>query len=437
MSDQHSSHHRYAKQQHIQNRGQSSFNISRVMLIVMTVMFTASMVLDYPNWQIASILNQYDNGDQDAAIGRLKEFVKKHPRRSPAKMLLIDKMINNGHAKEALDLIDSVDSGGSYTTIKRIEALQKLGRFKEALEAFKEHGRYESLNPDDRTMRINALAYFRALAEVELEKAARNINQIVRDINRQQNQLTKTELSTSVKMRIWSAMLFDECGEPERGVELLNPLVEEYFKQWSELQKGNDSNAAEPGGLFKMLVQQIGQLVTDQHARKLEFFKSELAWIVTARAYLLEKSGNAPAAAKDQEFVYSLELDPTSILAKIPKPNECFKDLRLLAMFVDTQALVMDKRQENRLAIAQFNNVVIAGEALLCASQALSITESPINIMADQRNRAVHLGLYKYSLAVYLNHRHDVYREVGLFEAAKKDAARIKQLGFEPGIELN
>ena len=438
MSNQHSQFHQHASNNAARGSRKKPSTISRVLLAVILAMFGASLVLDYPNWQIAHVLNLYEQGNRDDAINQLVEFVEDKPYNESLKKDLIEMMLNNGRSEEALELIESLEgTSGFNATERKITALQRLGRFEEAFKLFKQYGRYDSLNSNDRADRMNQLAYMRALAGIELNRAGDDISKVIDDINTASNNSIGADLPVELKMRIWAAYLYDECEQPGKGIDLLTPVVDKYTDKWLLNQNKSGGPKNDKASMLETVFQQFGQYVSGQDQKNIEVFKTQFAWVLTARAYLLEKNGNFDAAKVDREFVFFLKHDPNEILAKVPNANNCFYHLQKLSAYVDTKALVLDKQDDNDVALQLFNEAIIAGEAIICASEANSITVSPINMMADKRYRSAYLESVKFGIAAMVNHRFNLFNEIGQFNQAKKDAQYIRELGFEPGIELN
>jgi tetratricopeptide (TPR) repeat protein len=410
-----------------------SGKLSTIILIVTLLMGAGGLALDYPNWQVAAILNQFEEGDQEGAINRLMNFVDAHPNDADTKIELIKLLVLSNRAEESLELIESLGAGYQDSAVElRLEAYQRMGRFKDAYDLFKEYGRYETLTGGKRTKRITELTRLRALAEIELDRAFRDIKKITSDINEQYDKTTQTDLSVQTKVRVWAALLLHQAGETDRSIEVLTQLIDVNYEKW--LTDRNTNARLNLYGQFKRQVERFVETLTADQADQMDV---ELAWLVTARAFLLEKSGNLEAAHQDERFVYQLNMDPEALLAMMPGNEVCFEQLFDLTLFTDTYGLVLMKMGKFEAALDELDSAVIAAQAVLHAAENIPLANSTTYAVADQRERLSILYYYKMRLAVCLNHRQEVLSKLGERTLAKRDIEWIRKLGWEPGLELN
>ena len=177
-------------------------------------------------WTAAKAQLQYNEGQTEQAIATMEAALEKSPEDHWLKLAMTQFLLDDGQAGRALELINQVLQHDPESTVAlrlKSSCLMYLGRAEEALEAIKDH--YAQSGNQDEVLRLNHLAYFRALAGKELETAKSNIDEVIR-----QTSIflwyEDPPMSLQDQTLLAAAFLSRRLGQQEQVLELLNDRID-------------------------------------------------------------------------------------------------------------------------------------------------------------------------------------------------------------------
>ena len=132
---------------------------------------------DSAQWKLAAAINEEDNGNSEGAIELLQKALRMDPDSKPIKLQLALLLAENDQGDLSQMLCKEVledDPQHKVAWLVLSECLHRMGRFDESLAAYQ---KYVADEIDKDPGELNQLAYFRALAGVQLDKALRQINE--------------------------------------------------------------------------------------------------------------------------------------------------------------------------------------------------------------------------------------------------------------------
>ena len=138
---------------------------------------------EFARWKAARAELLYDADEIEQSLELMQRSVEQAPHNQDLKLSFAYKLMRHGQAERALELIDEVID---YSTNPResIEAkaqcLMYLGRAQESLTYIKSASDYLDTSQYQQPIRINTMAYYRALAKKELVQANEDIAKSIR-----------------------------------------------------------------------------------------------------------------------------------------------------------------------------------------------------------------------------------------------------------------
>lgn len=155
-----------------------------IVLVGITLFAIRFIPVEVQQWRIAALEEQRLNGDLRGAFDQLDQDIAKNPDNVELLRLKAIWLMENKDYPEALSAIDQVlakkpDDVTAYEI--RASVRQALGQFREAVDDWKKILSFDSVAGG--TMRpdaLNALAYARGLANVELDEGLVDIDEALR-----------------------------------------------------------------------------------------------------------------------------------------------------------------------------------------------------------------------------------------------------------------
>ncbi len=430
--------------------------IRLAVLGVCLIVFLPILFYGFPGerdrWKAAAIMEQYLDGDRQAAMVRLQEIVSRHPGDQQLRVTLARWMLNENQPRAALELIEAVPREARSRALLVVyqDCLQANGRTAEALQLFRElHPANLAHDRSAMLQHLNALSYLQALGRQDLRLARKNSNQVVAEIAGQWNARYQDNLSVANQIALSAALVYrGSTSVPEPGQEIrtgqfrqeilrildaavrraeseyanvrlfANPLALELTRRIFGGAEPAEVGAAEDSGNY--LVQPAAQA---------------LATLLTARALVWQDLGDLQRSFADRQRVIQLGRDPEVVAQSWPALSVCVNQLANLAMTLDTRGCVLYQLEILQLALGDLNSAITAQECLV----ATSAWQMPGVLIetADLRERREQVELQpRKTLAVLLFHRSWILRAMGLEPEAIADLARVRQMGYVPGDAL-
>ncbi len=417
-------------------------------------------------------MNLAEEGELVEAIELMEEALKRSPNDCSIKLRLARLLAENGQGELGIghcdECLETRPHNGMARQV-RSSCLQYLGRFEESLEEYKEClSGTVSRSPVEK----NNLAYFRALANKELDKAARDIQSAIESIESESwgcRYLVPLQVRTAVSAGLISRHI-------DRQASALCPLTSkiEQYKQRMAKQSELIRNmiALEMQIEFPFGKQTENQLLFARGNHEVQ--RNCLGLLCTTRALVLEDLGQSCDADKDRAYVEELGFDFDELVMELPSDESCLQELEN-SFFLDTRGFISSLREwENeergtefyvssgnipdddaisaaalRPAKATARKLVIPPSsyedaledldfAVLAARYGQLALDSPLYNRPDISARQVKISKRhsKRLTAVLLYHRMQIHLRGGNQKAAAIDQRRIERLGLQPDSTL-
>jgi len=408
---------------------------------------------EWARWDAAQAVMAYEQGDVDGAIQQLEAAVEKSPRDPSLKLSLAEKLIESNQPFQAERVCDEILKRfpeNYRALVQKAHSQQAQGNFEKALETFKERSKARSWLIADSYLQLNERAYFRALANVELDHAKDDIDAAINMVS--QTRLGDLEHSVSILARslVASAVIGRRIGMAQTAVERLTPMIDRLRIDTHAINVVlNKEIISESGDQFPP---------SDDFSKSSNGFRSNirnvektLALLLTTRALCFQDLNNIDLSNQDRAEVRSMALDADVIIAKLPKENECIGELGNSFMLLDTRGFIIsllprDSKKDVTANLGQqkhqktqsYNDALIDLNQAIFAYQVFSKSldsevHNHIENMIDPKT--VKLGVPKMK-AVLFYHRMLLLEKMSNSAAAAKDRETIRQMGFTPGEHL-
>ena len=392
-------------------------------------------------WGFARARLLQQSGDSKQAIEIGKRAIEKSPKDLRLKLELANWMMNHGQAADALPLIDEAVEKSippTYALIVRTGCLVHLGRTKEALISYKEIGSQLSQAESKLPWRLNGLAYFRALAGVELDRAMRDIQTAIRDMIADPAitnmigdfRIGGGRIPFEDLVNASTAMASRHVDKQEtvlpvisRRIEVTRLLQDEIQKDCSEAVYSSIQNEFPLDGKEEKEIK--------KRAFELSVIRRSLSVLLTVRAILYQDIGEKEKCLVDRAMIRSYGYDAEKLLAGLPKDWQCLRIAEKGAQVIDTRGMVFAAGKSYRAAEFDFELAITAAHIVNSAHDSELFNSVMTNLQHELDRKST-----SRSEAVLLNHRAGVFEQMGQKDKAENDRSRIRELGFEPGPHL-
>ena len=403
-------------------------------------------------WQAARALHAFDQGRTDQALGLMRDAVEQRPDDVFLLMPLAQMLLKANRADEALEIARRIEADPTYARLGyqlKDQCLIRLGRFDEALEAFRKYEpalkQQEAYAPDAlatflgtpdlrleyRVGRLNDLAYHRALAGQELEEARHNMESVIEELSRYPWYPLTLRVGFVDRVVISAALIGRQVGRTEQALERLDVRIRGLEDAVATLKTRLTTDVTQG------LADAYPLAATSEKRLKEKVFgyaygREELAALLVVRALLYDDLGRDRLRDRDRVRVVQLGHDPDSLLKQFPEDIDCLRVLQQGAAYLDTRAVVLQKLDD--LARA-WDDIQIAVTAVQILNETFAggIQNSVSNSAGDYFDE----DSSRRSEAALLYHRMLLAEPLGKRDVADSDRQRIRALGFEPGPGLN
>lgn len=413
---------------------------------------------ELPKWALASIVRQYESGEEDAAKIRLEELAGAH-KNDQAIQLQLAEWLTESDPERSFEICERIlekTPNDVLVTTKKIELLVSLERFDDALALHKELNK-KFTGGQHRHIRNNNLAYFRALASDELDRAIVDMDTILAFSNTFWKEHFGFYLDEHERVSVLAAICNNEFADDveasevgsatvkkvsqalrKKALKLLNDVIDLKKREILELQKDS-----------KRLVKPEVKNSSDQNdessdavdknqgsrtAARLEQSKTTISALYSLRAKIYEELGREEDSKRDIQRVVNLDFDPNVVLKKLPSGIVAADRLDRLATFLDTRACVHLELRQLDEALADANAAVLAQRTYIEAISAFEIYHFDPQVRDIEEN---YEQIPRKDLATLLLHRSLIHFQNEEYDREKADLDQIRSLGFEPGPSLH
>ena len=410
---------------------------------------------EWARWDAAQAVMAYEQGDVEGAIQQLEAAVEKSPRDPLLKLSLAEKLIESNQPFKAERICDEILKrfpDDDPALVRKANSQQAQGNFVKAFETFKQRAKARSWLIGDSYIKLNERAYFRALANVELENAKNDIDASIKMISRSPFGNLDHSVAVLSRSLVASALIGRHIGMTQQAIDRLSPMID-------RLRIAVHANTIE---LNKKVVlqstQQFPPAFTVSKSNNglrgdVRSLEKTLALLLTTRALCYQDLGDrSDLTNQDRAEVRSMSLDADEILANLPNDNQCIRELLISYMLLDTRGFVLSLASQQPKpsdldSESEFSRYEVTqnfGDALVDLNQAVfayhvfakSLDSDVHNHMENLvQPHAMKLGVPK-NKSVLLYHRMLLLEKMGDTDAAEKDSETIRQMGFSPGWHL-
>lgn len=434
---------------------------------------------DSAQWKFAAANNEEANGNPEGAIELLQKALRLDPESDSIKLRLALLLAENDQGdlsqmlcKEVLE--NHPHSKKAWRMLS--ECFQCMGRFDESLDAYQ---KFVADKIDKSPNELNQLAYFRALAGVQLDKALRQINKGVEEFEKQFVPVSQQELdlfkspppswgsyTTVVPIEInalVSAGLLSRYTEDghKHVMGLLNNQIQDEQRAWlsanarfdrlyewqeSQSEDATDREVEEQNELVKKAAQVVEQVAP-----------GNLPILLATRSLILESQGQTELADLDRLWLKQIGVKPTDIYNSLPTDLECMWALANSQAILDTRGYILTElpwqpawtlpngvvmRLEDRTSEITYGSYELALNDLDLAIAAAEVQLLALNSDAVNRIEYAIEDIRRYKvngrklILILRDHRRRTHLKAGQVEAAQRDQERIEELGLKAGGNL-
>ena len=439
--------------------------------IVLTVV-SSGCRKDSAQWKLAAAINEENNGNSEGAIELLQKALRMDPDSTPIKLQLALLLAENDQGdlsqmlcKEVLE--DDPQNESAWLVLS--ECLHRMGRFDESLAAYQKHVAHEI---DKGPNELNQLAYFRALAGVQLDKALRQINEGIEKyenrfvpIGRQEFSLfaprrpswgAYTSVPIEINVLVSAGLLSRYTDDGQKHVMgLLSDKIHQEQQAWlsanaqldrlyqlkeSQSEDATEQEVEKRNNLVKMSAEFVDRVAL-----------GNLPVLLATRSLMLDDQGQTELADLDRLWLKQIGEQPQNVYNSLPKDLECMWALYEVQAILDTRGFiqtqlpwqstwthpsgdVMQLEDQSRffitygsyeLALQDLDLAIAAAEVRLLAlnSDAVNRIEYSVDSIRIKKVSGVKL------VAILREHRRQAHMKAGQIEAAQRDQERIEELG--------
>jgi len=428
---------------------------AQVLLVTVLICGFAGCQRENAQWTFAAGMNAREDGDPETAIDLLQEALRLSPGSDNIKIQLASLLAESGQGEPGLSLCDEVLAiypKHDEARKAKITCLKYLGRFDEALV---EHQLRDSRKIDKSENVLNGLAYHRALANRELDKALRQIDEAIEKVEGSASITLQTALAV--------AMISRHVDQQDAAMLVVNNHIAKVAEYWGARNSRIGRLLADKEFSRSTGNEQLTKKIEDQikeTGASLDDLGRGLSRLLAARALLAEDLGDIELADHDRRWVRELGFDFDDSLAALPQDRDCLNVLDVAAAFLDTRGFILTLLPWRTLASGSSSDFDAEGrlndKTNIIRSDYWSATENLDLAIAAAEVRHAALtndNLFNHvieplervkkrvresphTLAVLLYHRFLAHKKAGKFDLAAADKKRIEELGFPANCRL-
>lgn len=418
---------------------------SRLQLLLLTALLLSAATgcdSEKANWNFARAVNANRSGNLEEAIEHLKLAAEQDPDNCRIPVMMAQIYAENGHGEIGISLCDDLAEcfpANGDTEEVRSMCLQYLGKFEESLAAYK---RSLSGKISRSPVELNNLAYYRALANKELEQAAADIGKAIKETDAQPWGESPLRLPLPIKTVVAAGLLSRSCDAQDSVLPLLDRKIAQFeaalASETEELYEPLARNIRTNFPLDRDLEDQFLQ-----QRERVDFYSGCLLTMLATRALVLNDLEKFELADRDRNRIRSLDANFDRVASLLPAEPYCLATLDLAMTFLDTRGFIATLRPWDTedtfeptasyaQAIDDLDLAVLASEIKQRAIDSPLFNSSEIPAATIPRARAVG----KHYTAVLVFHRLKAHQRQGNFAAAEIDQRMIESLGFQADANL-
>lgn len=410
-------------------------------------------------WTAAKASVCAENGEVSQAISLFEEAIAQDPGNHDFRLKLALQLAINGQGELGINHCNIyIDKHPEDLNAYRIrsECYQYLGRFEEALADYK-------LSIGDHVQRSanenNALAYFRALANVQLGLASSNIDETVKEVEEMYWGASR-EIPLVVRGVVAAGLLSRRVDAREEVLPRLNQKIEscelELRSQQTLLNESINRLISAADSVFPLSETSEENLLPLRS--QIDSQTKSLVVLLATRALVLEDLGQLESCDQDRNRIEELGSDFEKASIELPEDFECLSTLEYASAFLDTRGFILsrlpwknpdsgeieipdsfDSKANLPVVISDYlkamddlNTAVLAAQIHRKALESSLYNSAEIPVARIKQMKLAS----KHTVAVLLNHRMELYRRFGSDELAEADQEQIIELGFKAGACL-
>ncbi len=415
-----------------------AINGSRILVLVLFAAVVAIPIGFYgcddelARWKAVQAQVQYDAGDTEAAIEMMRHAAALAPGDLRLRLWLADWLMQQGRADQALEQLDEILEKTTAQEIvlqAKADCLVHLGRPNEALEALKSISQYLSQQEQNSPQRLNAVAYYRALAGVELDRAQEDIQTAINDSIKN---LWPIDLLVPYEDQVFvaAALISRQVNRQAEVLPLLSDRIELTYDLLNNRQrKSSESIYTKMQNHFPLESNDEKDIKND--LRELQVHHRTLCVLLTARAILYQDVDQKQLCNQDRIQVVKLGFEPEAILEKLPSNGLCLQLLSTGSAYFDTRGMVSLGNHLAGAAEKDFDLAILSASLLN-----RSYTSKLFNSATEDFRGYFDQKRSRQNEAVLLYHRSLLFDKTGEAQRAESDRQRIRNMGFQPGPGL-
>lgn len=433
-------------------------------------------------WNYAQAMNLAESGDLEGAIELMELANQQAPDDSRIKLSLAQLLGENGQGELGIGHCDEfLETNPCHKSARQIRSmcLQYLGRFDQSLCDYKQ---CLSGHVARTSVQLNALAYYRALANTDLAKAAKDIQQAI-DMEENEYWGSPYLVPMQVRTAVAAGLISRHIDRHEQGLQPLNQKIEQYendlarqdaaikalvTEQLRQYALANDSIDQGAGNTSPSQIPDDVLYQMDLHARFAfekdlenailnarsvkQMQKSCLGVMLATRALIHEDRQCSKSADRDRRRTQELGFEFDELVSELPSDQACLNSFLNACMYLDTRGFVSGRRRWSNETAKSGSSAAAAQIAPSSYRESLEDLNLAV-LSAEFMELALNSPLYntpelsardvskkkkmaRRMTAVLLYHRMGVHLRGGNKWAAEQDQRSIEQLGFEPDASL-
>ncbi len=397
------------------------------------------------HWRMAALAERYRLGDRESAIDAAWQLHREHTDNLSIARMLADWLVDSGKSEKALEIchaLSEIFPNNSRLNQIRIKALMHLERYAEALDVIKQNNKLIPISAMRSEMfRRNELAYVRALADQEIDRADADISGILASLEKSWATMAGSRTSAEVLLPVIASIIYLEGEKFYEAVSVLSAEIEMQNMIAATIQQQTRSIQHDRLDLWLGGTRFPGQVMdsaVDLPDSKLTESQNHLALLYALRAKAWQEMDNQNERNNDISRVLQLDADPQELLNSLPSGKLAGQHLLpSLSATTDTRACVRLRQGRVLAALRDVDAAIIGARAYLVAVRQYRYHELD-PIMTDEVQFVEYFDERpKKSLAALLYHRSWFNQSIGRSELVSKDLNEIRELGYEPGPTLN
>ena len=327
-------------------------------------------------WNYARAMNLAEAGQLEEAIELMELALEQSPADRQIKLSLAQMLAENGQGELGIGHCDEyLESNPDDKEAHQIRStcLQYLGRFDLSLCDYKHClSGHVSRTP----VQLNALAYYRGLANTELSKAARDIQKAI-EMEEGKNWGCRYLVPMQVRTAVAAGLISRHIDRHDQALCRLNSKIEQYERKLSnqdslikslivrKLQNQSASGEMTDSDIQPAQSQPVAtEPATFAHDMRMEFpfgertenvllnarsikqvQKNCLGVMLATRALIHEDRKCYRSADHDRRRIQELAFDFAELAKELPDDQACLFAFRNACMYLDTRGFVSGRRE--------------------------------------------------------------------------------------------